>query len=554
MSNVKKDKPIKNSITQVEKLKSLVDIGIALSSEKELHKLIELVLEKSLAVTGAEGASAYLIEKHKEHRLGLTLLNSNSSEKNLRFYRTTNRRSGFQEPEGILEVNPESIAGYSALNNVMLNIPDVYNIPETEKYKFNRSFDEKTGYKTTSILTIPLGTAQGKVHGVLQLINKLNEAGLKEIEETGLFSPENVIPFSIEDEELMKVITSQATVTVDNSKLTESIESLFESFVYASVKAIESRDTTTSGHSDRVAVMTVELAIATHRIQEGPYKFIKFSEQQLRELRYASLLHDFGKIGIKENVLLKQKKLNPQALESILLRLDSLEKNEETKLWKNLTEALVESYKSQSVVKDIDTIYNKVKLEIEEVKFRVRKLRSHIIQANEPQVVNKSEDINKLITSLEEVHKSFGKTIITEDEIKRLSIPKGSLTDEERLEIESHVTHTYDFLKQIAWTEDLTNLVEIAHCHHEKLDGTGYPRRLTAEQIPVQSKMMTIADIYDALTSFDRPYKDPLTPERAIAIMERDCLQGKLDYELLKIFVEAGVFLKVSGMMNRKAS
>lgn len=544
----------KSQTSDIDKLKTLVDIGIAISSEKELHKLIELVLEKSMAVTGAEGASAYLIEKNKEQRPGLSLLNSSSTNKNLRFYRTSNRRSGFSEPEGILEVNPESIAGYVALNDVTLNIEDCYKIAKESPYKFNNSFDEKTGYKTKSILTIPLSTAQGKVHGVIQLINKMNSDGLNKLNNSGVFDVNDVIAFDAGDEELVKVIAAQATVTVDNSKLTESIEALFESFVYASVKAIESRDHTTSGHSDRVAVMTVELAIATHRIQEGPYRFVKFSEQQLRELRYASLLHDFGKIGIKENVLLKQKKLNPQTLESILLRLDSLEKSEESRLWKNLVEALMEGYKKQLPMAELDVINKKIKEEIESVKLRVRQMRSHIIQANEPQVVNRSEGINQIIENLENVHKTFSKKVITEDEIKRLSIPKGSLTNEERLEIESHVTHTYEFLKQIAWTDDLSNLVEIAHCHHEKLDGTGYPRKLTAEQIPIQAKMMSIADIYDALTSFDRPYKDPLTPERAIDIMERDCIQGKLDYELLKIFVEAGVFLKVSGMMHRKVA
>ncbi|MCB0378681.1 MAG: GAF domain-containing protein [Bdellovibrionales bacterium] len=524
----------------VERLRSLIDIGVALSSEKELNNLLKILLDKSIEVTHAEGASIYLYQEKATHSYENVI--SLQKKPQLVFLRTTNRRVGQQEHNGVLPVDNNSIAGFVAKNRKILRINNCYDIPQNKPYNFNDKYDLRTGYKTKSMLTVPMITADGKIRGVLQLINKLSDKGLEKVSKEGDFSTKNVISFSNEDEELMQVFASYAAIALENSQLTESIENLFESFVRASVKAIEARDPTTSGHSDRVAMMTVELALATHKVTDGPYKNLLFSEEQLKEIRYASLLHDFGKIGVTEPVLLKKKKLHDRELESILLRFDAIVNEKETRIWRNLCEQLVEKSRLPGTPFNADLALKEAIQQIETIKSRVRVMRGQVITANEPQVMSADFDIHELIEKIEHANQYFGNKVLTQKELRSLSIPRGSLNAEERQEIESHVSHTYEFLKQIAWTDNLSHVTEIAHCHHEKLDGTGYPRGIEGEKIPIQARMMTIADIYDALTAFDRPYKKSLSPARALEILVKDARAQKIDGYLLKIFIEAGIF------------
>ena len=536
----------------IQQLRTLIDIGVALSSEKELSKLMQILLDKAIEVTEAEGASVYLYEEHSKQNLNNVI--SLQKESELRFLRTVNRRVGQREQQGLLKVNESSIAGYVAKTKQMLNTKDCQNLPEDAPYLFNSELEKNSGYQAQSMLTIPMITADGKIRGVLQVINKLSKKGLESIEASKELSAKNILSFTEQDEELMSVFANYAAIAIENAQLTENIENLFESFVRASVKAIEARDPTTSGHSDRVAMMTVELALATHKVGEGPYKDLSFSEEQIKEIRYASLLHDFGKIGVTEPVLLKKKKLMDRELESILMRFDSIVDREETKLWRNLCEKWVEDQKEAGVKIDADKAYREAAAQIDTIKDRVRAMRSQVITANEPQVMSADFDINKLIDKITQANDFFGGKVLTQSEIKTLSIPRGSLTPLERQEIESHVSHTYEFLKQIAWTGDLTHVAEIAHSHHEKMDGSGYPRGIHGEQIPIQARMMTIADIYDALTAFDRPYKKSLSPARALEILVKDARAEVIDGYLLKIFIEAGIFHFPNLRTKKKAS
>ncbi len=536
---MKKKKASHSNYTK--RLRSLIDIGVALSSEKELNSLLSIILKKAIDVTQCEGASIYLVQEKATHSLSNVV--SLQKKSVLRFLKSMNRREGIFDQQGIVPIDSNSIAGYVAQSKEILNIKDCYNISKKESYNFNNSYDLKTDYKSKSMLTVPMITADGKVKGVLQLINKLSDKGIEKLEQTNKVSLNCIRSFNNDDVELMRVFASYAAIALENSQLTESIENLFESFVRASVKAIESRDPTTSGHSDRVAMMTVELALATHKIKEGPFKHVQFSEDQLKEIRYASLLHDFGKIGVTEKVLLKKKKLYDRELESILLRFDSTGLNQETLIWKNLSEKLVECARNNSFGSfDADKAFKEAKLQIETLKTRIDTMRSQLITANEPQVMSDDFDIDELIQRLEHANHYFNDSVLKQNELKTLSIPRGSLNLEERKEIESHVSHTYEFLKQIAWTDNLSHVTTIAHCHHEKMDGTGYPRQIKGDLIPIQSRMMTIADIYDALTAFDRPYKKSVTPARALEILIKDARAGKIDGYLLKIFIESGVF------------
>ncbi len=537
----------------MKRLRSLIEIGVALSSEKELNRLLSVILDKALTVTDAEGASIYLLHEKAKHEVENVV--SLQKESVLRFLKSTNRRDGQKDRTGVLPIDKGSVAGFVAETKEILNVEDCYNIPKDSPFQFNKSYDLDSNYKTKSMLTIPMITADGKVRGVLQLVNKLHPEGLKKVADGSAPSSKNITTFTEEDEELMRVFASYAAIALENSQLTENIENLFESFVRASVKAIEARDPTTSGHSDRVAMMTVELALATHKIGEGPFKNVQFSEEQIKEIRYASLLHDFGKIGVTEQVLLKKKKLADRDLESVLLRFDTLGNHEETRIWKDLCERMIESHRNQSTSRfDADQAFKNAQKEIEMLKYRIKTMRSNVITANEPQVMSDDFDIDLLVEKITRANKFFNNAVLNQDEITTLSIPRGSLNLTERKEIESHVSHTYEFLKQIAWTDNLSHVTTIAHCHHEKMDGTGYPRQIKGDEIPIQSRMMTIADIYDALTAFDRPYKKSLPASRALEILIKDARAGKVDGYLLKIFIEAGIFHNATLGTHKKAS
>lgn len=544
---------VKNAVhlAQDDRYKSLVDIGIALSSEKEIGRILDLILEKALETTEADSASISLTENIKIDSIGTT------GQKHftvLRFHRNANRQAKQTLRDKVMTLDDSSIAGYVAMTGQSVRVDDCYAIPPEAPIKFSPQVDEETGYKTVSMLTIPMKSSNGKVRGVLQILNKVKSGTPSSLTRGQKIAIDDIIPFSDEDQKLMEVFASQASVAIENAKLTEDIENLFESFIRASVTAIESRDPQTSGHSDRVAVFTVEFARAVHICGEGPMKDILFSEQQIRELRYAALLHDFGKIGVRESVLRKELKLYPHEMETILLRLDSARARQEMLLWKEMAMELVDLFEKGHPHTIPREKLNLVTSKIDQFAQQLQQVRLSILKANQPQVMSDDFDIASLMTWINKASRELDQTLLTSEEIIKLSMPKGSLSEEERREIESHVSHTYHFLRQIAWTEDLASVPDIAHAHHEKCDGSGYPRGLTAEHIPVQAKIMTISDIYDALTSMDRPYKPALSADRAIEILHWEARRGKLDLDLLKIFVEAQVFRSADGMRLRKAS
>jgi response regulator RpfG family c-di-GMP phosphodiesterase len=314
--------------------------------------------------------------------------------------------------------------------------------------------------------------------------------------------------------------------------LKEDIEKLFDGFVQASVLAIEARDPSTSGHSSRVAELTVGLAEAVNRTPNGPFGSIRFTDQQIREIRYASLLHDFGKVGVREQVLVKARKLQPERLERILQRLYQ----------RDMEIALTAMEKAWDEGHRVDN--SRFRTLLAERRQESQRLVELIQRCNEPQVlprevVDAMDDLEVLEFDHWEGHRE---RILESDDISALRIPKGSLSDVERQEVNSHVTHTYRFLSQIPWTGALAGLPEIAYAHHERLNGKGYPRGLKSDQIPVQSRLMAIADVYDALVAADRPYKVAVTVPRSLEILEDEVKSGLLDPEALRLFVEAGIY------------
>ncbi|HYA96230.1 MAG TPA: HD domain-containing phosphohydrolase [Terriglobales bacterium] len=519
-------------------IQELNQIGAALSAEHDTEALLEMILTRMRAITAADAGSLYLAEPIP------TLLPQDQSERRkrvrrrLRFKLAQNDSVELKFRETLMEVNERSIAGYVAKTGEGVNLEDAYHVPSEMPFTFNRQFDEDSGYRTKSILAIPMKDQQGEVVGVVQLINAKRKPELRLDSVTTVAA--QVAPFSRHQQAIAESLASQAAVALENSLLYQAIQNLFEGFVKASVTAIEARDPTTSGHSFRVANLTVALAEAVDRADFGPYAGLHFSRVQMREIRYASLLHDFGKVGVREEVLVKAKKLYPSQLELIRQRFRYVRKAVEAEALLSKLDCVLAQGREEFLKRlpEFDALV------AERVAVLDGELKA-IVEANEPLLNRGGGGFEKLLEIAAQQYTDADgqrRNLLTEDEIRLLSIPKGSLDESERLQIESHVVHTFNFLQQIPWTSGLQNLPAIARSHHEKLNGTGYPRRLTAPDIPVQTRMMTISDIFDALGAADRPYKRSVALDRSLEILTGFVEHGELDADLFRIFLDSKVY------------
>ena len=345
-------------------------------------------------------------------------------------------------------------------------------------------------------------------------------------------------PFDAEDEEMLLALGGQAASAIENAILYDEINKLFEGFIAASVVAIESRDPTTAGHSGRVATLTCGLAEIIDRVDTGPFAEVTFDYDQMKEIRYASLLHDFGKVGVRENVLVKAEKLYPAEVSVLKARFDFIKRT----LEKEALERKISIYQFSNP-KETTELLAQVDVDLALKLAETQEILEFLLNCNVPTVLEKGgfERLNGIAA---QKFSSYGgpTSFLTPSELVSLSIPKGSLTNEDRLEIESHVTHTYRFLATIPWTSKLRRIPEIAYGHHEKLNGKGYPRSIGATEIPVQTRMMTISDIYDALTASDRPYKKAMPASKALDILGYEAKEDKVDKGLLELFINAKVF------------
>jgi HD-GYP domain-containing protein (c-di-GMP phosphodiesterase class II) len=505
----------------------LNEIGVALSSQRDINALLTLILSKTREITAADAGSLYLVAEDNQGR-------------HLRFMLTQNDSLEFPYQEFVLPLTEHSMAGYTALRGEVLNFADAYEIPAGRPFHFNDSYDRDSGYHTRSLLTLPMRNAKGEVLGVLQLINcKRNRAarllGAKDV-------AKYVQPFRERSVRLALSIASQAAIAYENRKLYNEIETLFEGFVSAAVTAIEQRDPTTSGHSLRVSAYTQNLAAAVNAASSGPYAKTHFDAEQLKEIRYATLLHDFGKVGVREEVLVKAKKLYPLQLEVLRQRFDYIRKETEASIVRRKLQAYIEHDRGDALSE-----IARLSEDFDQRLKRIERYLESIMDANEPNLLEQHQ-FQKLREIAQQSFidpRGIERPYLNPGEIKLLSIPKGSLDASERLEIESHVIHTFNFLSQIPWTKALQKVPAIARAHHEKLNGSGYPYKLHGDQIPLPTKMMTICDIFDALTASDRPYKRAVPIERALSILE-DCVRAKeLDPDLFRMFHEEKIYERV---------
>ena len=516
-------------VRKSQELHELNNIGVALSAERDINKLLELILAKSREITAADAGSLYLVKRGKEHDA--------SADDQLSFELTQNHSVSVPFEKRSVPLNETSISGYAALTGAIVNVADAYHLPAGTPYKISRSFDEKSGYRTKSMLVVPMRDHDQKVIGVIQLINKKRDP--KIVLRPVSLVEETVIPFTSVDEELASSLASQAAVAFETTKRIQDIRHLFQSFVKASVTAIESRDPTTSGHSGRVATLTVGLAETLDSIDHGPFREVSFTADQIQEINYASLLHDFGKVGVREKVLIKGKKLYVGEMLLVRQRFGYIKRSLEADYLRAKLEQIQSGRANGELLAEMDRNYEQRKDEIDQ-------LLKLVMQSNEPTILEE-ESFRTLMdlttrnyVDLEGARQPY----LTPNEVSALSIRKGSLSEKERREIESHVTHTFLFLSEIPWTGEFRRVPEIAYAHHEKMDGTGYPRRLAASEIPLQSRMMAISDIFDALVAWDRPYKKAVPVERALDILRMEAGAGKLDSPVLDVFVEAKIYEK----------
>jgi HD-GYP domain-containing protein (c-di-GMP phosphodiesterase class II) len=505
----------------------LIDIGRSLSQQRDISSLLEIILRRARDVTGADAGSVYIVEGDGEHGRALRFMCSQNDSKRI-------DSRGFT-----MSVSGGSIVGTCVLTSDSINIPDLYHLdlPGTGNnpwgFVHDRSFDDKYGYQTRSMLTVPMISARDEVIGVIQLINK-RARGRVSLETAEDFAA-GVVAFDDVSVAYAASLASQAGIALENAQLYAEVRTLFDGFVRASVMAIESRDPTTSGHSERVAALTTGLARAVDRLDAGPYRDLRFSADDLTQIEYAALLHDFGKVGVREHVLVKAKKLYEHQRELVTQRFQLIRCGVELETLKKKLACVHGGHADE--LPAIDELAGRAIAELDEM---IR----WVLTANEPTVLEQGgfERIADIASRVFVDHEGVSRPYLSAEEATALQVMRGSLTREERFEIESHVVHTYNFLRRIPWGRQFRHVPDIAGAHHEKLDGSGYPNQLEAAAIPIPARMMTIADIFDALTAKDRPYKKAIPVDRALDILAGDVRRGLLDDELYRVFVEARIW------------
>lgn len=495
------------------KLQGLLDVAKQMGATHDVHALLDIILGEAKRVTEADRCSLFLVDR-KRGELWAKIAQGLDG-------------SAIRIPIG------QGIVGQCAEAREPVHIPDAY-----ADGRFNQAVDKASGYRTRNILCVPMIDTRDEVTGVIQALNKSRNRA-----------------FDAEDQEMLMALGALAAVAIENAVLHQDIRRLFDGFIRASVYAIEARDPTTSGHSERVAALSMGLAEAFNREPPQTYREVRFSEAELRELRYAALLHDFGKVGVREHVLVKANKLYPYELELVrsrfeCARLDCLHHHAQHRIEALAPHGLDAAAADR--LQGIAAAEQRTLAELEE-------LWTFVERCNRPSVLEEGgfERLRELqARSFRDSHR-HEQPLLRSEEVVALSVARGSLTETERREIEDHVVHTYEFLRQIPWTRDLAGVPDIAHRHHEKLNSKGYPKGLPPSEIPVQARIISVVDIYDALTASDRPYKAAVPHDRALAILELEAKAGSICPHLLALFIDAAPWQRLGDahrVLRRMAS
>lgn len=499
-----------------DRLHRLSEIGMALSTEKNTDRLFEMILEEAKNISRADGRTLYSMNDKGD--LNFEILCNDTMDT------VMGGTSGVEIPYYPVHLwlddkkpNQKNVSAYVALTGKTVNIKDAY---EEEGFDFEgtKNFDKKSGYRSKSFLTVPLKNHENEIIGVMQLINARNDHG-------------EVVSFNKEMQEQIESLASQGAVALTNKRLVEELRTLFEAFIKLIATAIDKKSEYTGGHCERVPVITMMLADAVAKVKKGKYKDFKMTADERYELYIAAWLHDCGKVATPPHVVDKSTKLETifDRIELIKTRSQILKKDAEIEL---LNQKLNKGLSDQSELEyqtKIDAIEDDMQF---------------LIDCNiggefmKPEYQKRVEAIGSRKIIIDGVEKDF----LTTEEIRNLNIQKGTLLPEEREIINDHIVITIEMLEQLPYPKNLKNVPEFAGGHHEKMDGTGYPKGLNDSQMSTQAKIMAIADIYEALTAADRPYKDGKKLSDAMRIMGFMKDDYHIDKDLFEIFVSSGTY------------
>ncbi len=514
---------VENLLRRLEQLNA---IGAALSKERDITQLLENILVAAQTITHADGGTLYRVTDGGE-ALRFEILRSESLDVAL------GGHSGhaihfpnlpLHTAQG--QPNDSLVAAYSAIHNQTVNIADAYTEPNFD-FSGTRAFDERMGYRSKSFLSVPMKDHEGEVIGVLQLINAQRP------------DTHEVVAFSAADQSLAESLASQAAIAITNRNLISQLEGLFESFISVINIAIDEKSPYTGGHCERVPALTMMLAEAVNATQTGPLTGFSMNDRDRYELKIAGLLHDCGKVTTPVHVVDKATKLHTlfDRIHLIDTRFEVLKRDHEiTALRAQLALRAVRDPAGEAMVQA-------------QCRSRIDALdddRNFLRHANVGAEAMTEADQQRVrtigITNIWRNATGVEAEFLSADEVENLTVRAGTLTAEEREIINHHIVATIKMLEQMPWPKHLKNVTEYAGGHHERMDGKGYPKGLTHDQMSVQARVMGIADIFEALTAKDRPYKQGMKLSQAMAIMDKFCKSGHIDPDLFDVFVQEGVY------------
>lgn len=509
---------------QVSNIKNLSEIGIALSAEKNLIRLLEEIISQARIFSNADAGTLYIMNDEKGC-LEFAIVQNDTMK--IRMGGTAGAITWPPVPivkDG--QPNLSNVSSYAAITGTLVNIPDVY---ETEEFDFSgtRKFDATTGYRSKSMLVIPMKNRENETIGVLQLINALD--------------PATRVPtaFSADCVDLIVSLASQAAVAVTNVKLYRDLENLFDSFIKTIASAIDEKSHYTAGHIQRVQRLTMDIARRMNEQTDGNFKNFLLSEDKTKELSIAAWLHDIGKIVTPEYVVDKSTKLEKifDVANLIAVRYEVIKRDARIRSLEKKLKAYESGETSARIVEGIDKSF-------EEEFNLLKEERDFIMDCNNSGEFMDEGKIDRLKKISEKKWDFDGReeSYLSADELKNLSIRKGSLTDEERKIIENHAMVTFKMLSNLPFPKKLQKVIEYASAHHEKLDGTGYPFGLKAEQISYPARIIAIADIFEALTARDRPYRKPMKISQALKILDLMRKDGHIDAGILDLFIKEKIY------------
>jgi HD-GYP domain-containing protein (c-di-GMP phosphodiesterase class II) len=516
------------------RLEQLNEIGSALSQERSIDHLLEKILLAAKAITRAAGGTLYVLEPSDEGpRLRFAIMRNETLD--IAMGGTTGNPIPFYPvhlygKDG--KPNNQMVAAYAALTGKTVNIADAYS-EEGFDFSGTRNFDKKTGYRSKAFLTVPMKNHEGETIGVLQLINRVGP------------SANEVESFASSDQRLAESLASQAAIALTNRHLINQLEVLFESFIALINTAIDEKSPYTGGHCQRVPALTMMLAEAVNETYDGPLREFKMSDKDRYELKIAGLLHDCGKVTTPVHVVDKATKLETifDRISLVDTRFEVLKRDAEIEALKRKLEVLRSPGLDEAAVREQLTQIDRNSTDRRRELESDREFLRNCNVGGEVMEAEARERVNRIGTGRKWINVS-GKTadFLTQDEIKNLTIARGTLTHEERETINHHIVATIKMLEALPWPKHLRNVPEYAGGHHERMDGKGYPRGLTRDQMSVQARVMGIADIFEALTAKDRPYKRGKTLSESLRILGNFKLNGHIDPDLFDIFVRKKVY------------